>query len=158
MEEFTFLLPRPQWQPDEVSRYCKRCHVNFSLFNRKHHCRHCGLIYCNTCCSRKTSLRQLGYQDPVKVCEDCFEVAYLISYVLQLESKSTQLHGARGLLGLLANKDESQIKMFIQNGLLDAFIFLSQKSLSPELHLLSTIALRFLIENVFEIFFTIECV
>ncbi|KAJ9089004.1 hypothetical protein DSO57_1017282 [Entomophthora muscae] len=147
MDEFVFLLPRPDWQPDEQSSFCNRCHTYFSLFLRKHHCRHCGLVYCHLCCSRKTPLRQLGYLEQVKVCESCFELAYLISYVLNYESKTTQLHGARGLYEILVKHDEDQMKTLIQNGGFEAFIFLSQRSLSPDIHLLSMMALRYLLEN-----------
>lgn len=39
----------PPWQPDREVMYCPICFVYFSLFNRKHHCRKCGRVVCNSC-------------------------------------------------------------------------------------------------------------
>jgi len=63
---------RPPWQPDEQAPQCNRCHTGFSLFNRRHHCRNCGKIYCKNCCNQKLNLINLGYaEEPVLVCEGC---------------------------------------------------------------------------------------
>ncbi|GAA6036876.1 hypothetical protein JCM8097_006327 [Rhodosporidiobolus ruineniae] len=40
---------RPRWEPDEATNECRRCSKRFSLFNRKHHCRRCGLVVCAAC-------------------------------------------------------------------------------------------------------------
>ena len=37
------------WVPDENVEKCSECKITFSMFNRKHHCRFCGKIYCSTC-------------------------------------------------------------------------------------------------------------
>ncbi|KAJ2853999.1 hypothetical protein J3B02_002885, partial [Coemansia erecta] len=42
----------PVWDPDESAERCYICFRDFSLFVRKHHCRACGKIVCNSC-SRK---------------------------------------------------------------------------------------------------------
>lgn len=51
-------LPRPQnaevaspprWQPDAEVTYCPICNAQFSIFVRKHHCRKCGRVVCNSC-------------------------------------------------------------------------------------------------------------
>ncbi|PNY28038.1 E3 ubiquitin-protein ligase PIB1 [Tolypocladium capitatum] len=42
-----FALPR--WQPDAEVTYCPICHAQFSIFVRKHHCRKCGRVVCNSC-------------------------------------------------------------------------------------------------------------
>ncbi|KAJ1816990.1 hypothetical protein LPJ75_001848 [Coemansia sp. RSA 2598] len=42
----------PVWDPDESTERCYICFRDFSLFVRKHHCRACGKIVCNSC-SRK---------------------------------------------------------------------------------------------------------
>ncbi|RNE98721.1 putative small GTP-binding protein Rab7 [Trypanosoma rangeli] len=33
------------------------CDVSFSLFNRKHHCRLCGRLFCAACCSHAITFR-----------------------------------------------------------------------------------------------------
>jgi hypothetical protein len=67
-----FVLPR--WVPDEAIMYCHSCNSQFDLYNRKHHCRHCGMIYCDPCSSNRVLLpHEYGYRDPVRVCMDCYE-------------------------------------------------------------------------------------
>jgi len=67
---------RPPWQPDEQAPKCNKCGAGFSLFNRRHHCRHCGKVYCKNCSQKITKIPNLGYTDEaVKVCDDCFSAA-----------------------------------------------------------------------------------
>lgn len=48
------------WKPDEASTSCDspQCKSNFNLFVRKHHCRHCGHIFCATHSSQTIPLDQ----------------------------------------------------------------------------------------------------
>ena len=41
------------WTPDDRVTQCFQCRCEFSMFNRKHHCRVCGRIFCNACSSQK---------------------------------------------------------------------------------------------------------
>jgi len=42
-----------------------------------------GNIFCHDCSSRKVPLPQLGYgTKPVRVCNGCFDVAYLVTYAI----------------------------------------------------------------------------
>lgn len=45
------LLSRSKWTDDSTVTNCISCNNQFTFFTRKHHCRMCGLIYCNTCSS-----------------------------------------------------------------------------------------------------------
>ncbi|KAL5624918.1 hypothetical protein BROUX41_004978 [Berkeleyomyces rouxiae] len=38
-----------RWQPDAEATYCPICFSQFSIFVRKHHCRKCGRVVCNSC-------------------------------------------------------------------------------------------------------------
>ncbi|KAM4054805.1 FYVE zinc finger domain-containing protein [Hirsutella rhossiliensis] len=38
-----------EWQPDAEVTYCPICHTQFNIFVRKHHCRKCGRVVCNSC-------------------------------------------------------------------------------------------------------------
>ncbi|KAI1376298.1 FYVE-domain-containing protein [Hypoxylon crocopeplum] len=49
-----FALPR--WQPDSEVTYCPICHTQFSFFVRKHHCRKCGRVVCNSCSPHKITI------------------------------------------------------------------------------------------------------
>ena len=39
------------WTDDTSVNSCHNCKVDFTFFNRRHHCRLCGKIFCNTCCN-----------------------------------------------------------------------------------------------------------
>ncbi|RNE98722.1 putative small GTP-binding protein Rab7 [Trypanosoma rangeli] len=53
------LCPEECWVPDAQVVTCMGhgCDVSFSLFNRKHHCRLCGRLFCAACCSHAITLR-----------------------------------------------------------------------------------------------------
>eukprot|EP01127_Copromyxa_protea_P022778 TRINITY_DN8342_c0_g1_i1.p1 TRINITY_DN8342_c0_g1~~TRINITY_DN8342_c0_g1_i1.p1 ORF type:complete len:327 (+),score=15.81 TRINITY_DN8342_c0_g1_i1:1-981(+) len=41
------------WLADDEVHYCPLCQREFSAFLRKHHCRFCGGIFCETCSTKK---------------------------------------------------------------------------------------------------------
>lgn len=41
--------PHKKWQNDIGCIKCSLCDVEFTLYNRKHHCRWCGSIICGKC-------------------------------------------------------------------------------------------------------------
>ena len=42
------------WMKDEMCDKCYECHTPFTTFNRRHHCRVCGQVFCAKCCPRTT--------------------------------------------------------------------------------------------------------
>ena len=54
--EKTLGLIAPIWMPDSETDVCLKCSNKFSLLNRRHHCRACGLIFCSKCCNLKILL------------------------------------------------------------------------------------------------------
>jgi len=73
----TIILPpdvsfRPPWENDEKIGTCPKCSASFGLFKRKHHCRHCGKVFCDNCTKKEVKIPNLGYvENPVKVCDAC---------------------------------------------------------------------------------------
>lgn len=57
------------WLKDDEATQCKQCQKEFSIARRKHHCRNCGDIYCNSCSSYELALP--SYPRPVRVCDMC---------------------------------------------------------------------------------------
>uniref|UniRef100_A0A668AER4 RUN and FYVE domain containing 1 n=1 Tax=Myripristis murdjan TaxID=586833 RepID=A0A668AER4_9TELE len=57
------------WLKDDEATHCKQCQKEFSISRRKHHCRNCGDIYCNSCSSNELALP--SYPRPVRVCDVC---------------------------------------------------------------------------------------
>ncbi|KAL4388972.1 hypothetical protein GQ457_09G001620 [Hibiscus cannabinus] len=56
------------WEVD--ASHCQGCSSQFTFINRKHHCRRCGGIFCNSCSQHRMVLRGHG-DSSVRVCEPC---------------------------------------------------------------------------------------
>ena len=76
MSFFTHLdCSGPRWVPDPEVCTCFGCKKSFDWFNRKHHCRHCGRIFCNPCSSHQSLLpQQFGFRDAQRVCDACHKL------------------------------------------------------------------------------------
>lgn len=40
-----------RWMNDDEANECGLCRSEFTIFNRRHHCRKCGALFCQDCCS-----------------------------------------------------------------------------------------------------------
>ncbi|KAF9309034.1 hypothetical protein BG003_010288 [Podila horticola] len=142
--EQTLLLARPLWVQDQDAAACRICARTFNAVRRKVF----GHIFCHDCSSRSIALPQLGYTKAVRVCNDCFEVAYLVAYCLSDDlGTSTQIHGARGLYELIETNDVKVLQSVLDHGGLDAMIYLCGGVHGCELHALATNSLAVLSEN-----------
>ncbi|CAF0928627.1 unnamed protein product [Adineta steineri] len=63
-----------RWIPDFNVQTCHLCHMKFQQwpFSRKHHCRKCGNVFCNSCTNYCKLIPSLNLTHPVRVCRDCF--------------------------------------------------------------------------------------
>ncbi|KAI9270248.1 hypothetical protein EDC94DRAFT_645652 [Helicostylum pulchrum] len=71
------LLLHDEWQKDEKVSSCafKECSTEFNWFQRKHHCRACGDIYCNTHSGNRLPLfsaKETVHPVFSRVCDTCF--------------------------------------------------------------------------------------
>lgn len=72
---------RDFWMPDESCRVCYDCDSPFTIFNRRHHCRLCGRVFCGRCIvntvpalpDETNSGREDKDRDRIKVCNYCFK-------------------------------------------------------------------------------------
>ncbi|XP_059715899.1 RUN and FYVE domain-containing protein 1 isoform X2 [Haemorhous mexicanus] len=69
IKEVNKALKGHTWLKDDEATHCKQCKKEFSISRRKHHCRNCGDIFCNTCSSNELALP--SYPKPVRVCDNC---------------------------------------------------------------------------------------
>ncbi|XP_019516944.1 PREDICTED: RUN and FYVE domain-containing protein 1 isoform X3 [Hipposideros armiger] len=69
IKEVNRALKGHTWLKDDEATHCKQCEKEFSISRRKHHCRNCGHIFCNTCSSNELALP--SYPKPVRVCDSC---------------------------------------------------------------------------------------
>ncbi len=58
-----------KWADDAETTSCRACASQFTLTNRKHHCRNCGQIFCADCSSRTAPMP--NYKRPQRVCDAC---------------------------------------------------------------------------------------
>lgn len=63
----------PIWIPDPRTTMCMICTCEFTLTWRRHHCRACGKVVCQSCSSNKYCLEYLKNQ-LARVCDQCFPV------------------------------------------------------------------------------------
>ena len=69
-------LFRAPWADDAAFPACFGCRAPFTLFNRRHHCRHCGFVFCKKCAGGRAPLARLGFGPaPQRVCRGCAAAA-----------------------------------------------------------------------------------
>lgn len=70
---------RDFWMPDHSCRVCYECDSQFTVFNRKHHCRICGRVFCAKCTANSVPVPsdepKMGreYWERIRVCNYCFK-------------------------------------------------------------------------------------
>ena len=67
-------LDKKLWVPDEDVQNCYNCGSKFfSLFNRKHHCRICGNIFCKSCLETFFEITLYNERQELKACAYCIQ-------------------------------------------------------------------------------------
>ncbi|EEC81326.1 hypothetical protein OsI_24498 [Oryza sativa Indica Group] len=69
--DLNFVMAIMKKVPDEAVTKCTACTADFSAFNRRHHCRNCGDIFCDKCTQGRTPLTTDADAQPVRVCDRC---------------------------------------------------------------------------------------
>ncbi|CAF0973189.1 unnamed protein product [Rotaria sp. Silwood1] len=65
-------LNQRRWLNDDDINACMKCNQTFSVTQRKHHCRNCGNIFCDSC-SSKTAIVAASSKKPQRVCDQCYK-------------------------------------------------------------------------------------
>ncbi|BES90346.1 FYVE [Nesidiocoris tenuis] len=61
------------WVPDSEAHVCMHCKRNqFTVLNRRHHCRKCGAVVCGPCSNKKFLLPNQASK-PLRVCLNCYD-------------------------------------------------------------------------------------
>ncbi|XP_059455943.1 1-phosphatidylinositol-3-phosphate 5-kinase FAB1B isoform X2 [Corylus avellana] len=72
-------VSRDFWMPDQSCRVCYECDSQFTIFNRRHHCRLCGRVFCARCTENSIpapsgDLRTAREEwEKIRVCNYCFK-------------------------------------------------------------------------------------
>ena len=59
------------WIPDSEVKKCKNCGIDFTFFERKHHCRVCGKIFCKNCILSFYERTYFDVEGELKCCSYC---------------------------------------------------------------------------------------
>eukprot|EP01062_Namystynia_karyoxenos_P068319 TRINITY_DN6277_c0_g1_i1.p1 TRINITY_DN6277_c0_g1~~TRINITY_DN6277_c0_g1_i1.p1 ORF type:complete len:1045 (+),score=228.11 TRINITY_DN6277_c0_g1_i1:354-3137(+) len=62
----------PLFLKDTDALDCYQCNAEFTFWNRRHHCRKCGQIFCKRCSNHSVCIRDLYGDRKVRVCDSCF--------------------------------------------------------------------------------------
>ena len=60
---------RPKFQKEN---YCAACETIFTFSKRRHHCRNCGMSFCQKHSNCYTAIPKYGFDEPVRVCKGCY--------------------------------------------------------------------------------------
>lgn len=73
------------WVINEHIGFCMSCLKSFTLFNRRHHCRACGLLLCSECTPSSSLLQEFEDLGVQRVCGKCNpKVSMYIFYIASL--------------------------------------------------------------------------
>ncbi|KAJ6327355.1 hypothetical protein OIU78_014270 [Salix suchowensis] len=71
-------VSRDFWMPDQSCRVCYECDSQFTVFNRRHHCRLCGRVFCAKCTANSVPVPSCDpgaareEWEKIRVCNYCF--------------------------------------------------------------------------------------
>lgn len=72
-------VSRDFWMPDQSCRVCYECDSQFTILNRRHHCRLCGRIFCGKCTENSVPIPScdpritLEEREKIRVCNYCYK-------------------------------------------------------------------------------------
>jgi len=78
------------WISDGLIHQCQDCSTRFTLFTRRHHCRLCGRIFCNSCSSNWVNTPACS--KPVRTCRECYSVHWKFSQPDQVQQLLHSCH------------------------------------------------------------------
>ncbi|XP_019170113.1 PREDICTED: uncharacterized protein LOC109165694 isoform X1 [Ipomoea nil] len=83
--------------------HCQGCSSQFTFINRKHHCRRCGGIFCNSCTQQRMILRGQG-DSPVRICAPCKTLEEAARFEMRYGNKRAGKGGSKH-----ASKNEDEV-------------------------------------------------
>jgi len=113
------------WVPDEDVISCPSCSSKFSLTKRKHHCRHCGNVFCGPCCNKKVPLPHLGFESHVRVCDNCYKQRMQTGHLTTKKQPNQKAADPDGLVNKIyyfPDISRDQAERFLSNSPINTFL------------------------------------
>ena len=75
LDQTTGGTAKPSWAKDSDYPSCASCHTRFDMHVRRHHCRGCGIIFCDKCTPPPKMMLPVawGIKEPQRCCVSCAE-------------------------------------------------------------------------------------
>ena len=84
------------WKPDESAQDCSICHVTFSFFFRRHHCRSCGDVVCDNDSRKKIPLDENARYNAngllFRACDKCADEWEVVQQLRRSRPMSAEQH------------------------------------------------------------------
>ncbi|XP_010241008.1 PREDICTED: myosin-11 [Nelumbo nucifera] len=84
--------------------HCQGCSSQFTFINRKHHCRRCGGLFCNSCTQQRMVLRGQG-DSQVRICDPCKKLEEAARFEMRHGQRSRTAKGR----SKLTSKHEEEV-------------------------------------------------
>ena len=97
------------------------CNGSFTFFNRRHHCRGCGDLFCKNCSGVAVDCSHRGFKTPQRVCVICAAQKHALIIAQTQAGASEHLLTRRNfeaaiaaaVFGIRANKDYKEVGLTI---------------------------------------------
>ena len=105
------------WASDQSTNKCSRCQLKFTMYFRKHHCRSCGMIFCEHCCSEQRVVLAISATKTQRCCIDCVKKIDMVKLDAAGDVDSEGLLGELDENGnVILEKSESSPETFVAIG------------------------------------------
>lgn len=103
----------PDWIDNDS---CMICYNPFLMINRKHHCRACGGVFCQTHSSHNVPLVAMGIKEELRVCDNCY-----LKYKPRLKARlETHRRHSEGNRGDVVEEEDEELRKAIELSLKDS--------------------------------------
>ncbi|KAK5781663.1 phosphatidylinositol-3-phosphate-binding ubiquitin-protein ligase PWA37_004559 [Arxiozyma heterogenica] len=98
LSEQRYINSKATWQKDKEITQCGNCHITFTFFQRRHHCRCCGSIFCQNCTNNfvrydKNKVHVIKRPDstieefaPYRTCNSCYNNLLHLGLIINTQS------------------------------------------------------------------------
>ncbi|XP_044038306.1 pleckstrin homology domain-containing family F member 2-like [Siniperca chuatsi] len=101
------------WIPDQAAFKCMRCFNKFTATKRRHHCRKCGFLVCNSCSKHRAVIGHIHPTKKLRVCHLC-HTRNEEDEISRLRGDSTGKNSSEED-DVAASSDEEEAKKMMQN-------------------------------------------